>query len=835
MSTLDSRHLERWAAYRDAEAFRLIVHRYGSMVFGVCSRVLHNPTDAEEVTQECFEILATAKTPPEGYSLGAWLHGMATKRSLMRLRSDRRRTNRETEYASKQPRSVEIGWNDVYQYVDAAVAALPDELRIPLAYHFYEGLSDRRIAHALGLSRRTVRDRIARGVDAIAESLRERGLTLGAMALSTLMYAKLAEAVPLTPSLSASLGQLALARAACRPSTGRIVLSRMATFWSGTAGKRLAALIGISTLLVLTGHGDRPVEHHPEASRRPRIDAAHGVLLESMEELTGLADTPSEVTAILPPILEANGEFGWAVTVLDDLTGDGIPDIGLGARCQRGALPDGAPGRVHLLDGASGASIATLDSPHPEPACVPWACDAKGEFGAALTTLQDLNGNGYRELVVGAPGERVGEYFAAGHVYIFDSLTRDLIRTLQTPNLERFANFGDSVAMVPDTNRDGFEDLVVGAVQESPAQVDAAGRVYHLTAAGRAYVFSGATGQVLQTLDSPDGWDVRLFGREVAGMSDLDGDGAGDVVVGQDSDRLDHAHVYSGATGARLASLGSPNEPDEGGFGTTLLAVPDCNGNGSGDFLVASPWETVDGRPRSGRVYLFDGTSRTVVRTFEAPSAGHEDFGCALAYSDDIAKGGQPGYLIAMRNRIDPVTYASAIAVYNAADGACEGTLRSPAPGIPKGSHIIRIASVKDLNGDGRSDLLITAPLGVSRDGIACGQAYLMKSPFLSSAKMPKPVAALAADIPHGAASPVDVQPGAPAHGSSTGSVSQRSWVGRFLHYARRIFHTITGQESATNRVGDSAEGIDTGDERATPESVDQPWGCRPRHVQNES
>jgi len=86
-----------WAAdsaVRDADAFAEIVSRYSAMVYGTCKRVTRNPTDAEDVAQECFIELARVRrtiTP----SLGGWLHRVAVRRSLNRLKAESRRKRRE--------------------------------------------------------------------------------------------------------------------------------------------------------------------------------------------------------------------------------------------------------------------------------------------------------------------------------------------------------------------------------------------------------------------------------------------------------------------------------------------------------------------------------------------------------------------------------------------------------------------------------------------------------------------------------------------------------------------------------------------------------------------
>ncbi len=826
MSKPNAKDEERWAAYRDAESFRGIVHRYGAMVHGTCSRVLRNATDAEEVTQECFESLAVSNTPPDGYSLGAWLHGMATKRSLMRLRAERRRATRESIYASRLPQTVDVGWNDIYQYVDEAVAALPEELRVPVIYHFYEGLSDRKIAKALDVSRRTIRDRLARGVAAVAESLRRRGLSVGLPALAAMLHAKLAEALPLNPSLASALGHLALAHAGCCTVPKAASASRIVAFWTSAPGKWTSGFLGFSALIALAALDGRSAKELAESRRVPHaIYTTASELSEAMAaplSSGGLAVALPDLLEMRPPVFEEKGKFGMAVTVIDDVTGDNIPDLVVGASDQRGSQEMGSPGRVHFLDGVSGECFASLDSPNPEPPCVPWACDAHGGFGGNVLTVQDMDGNGYPEVAIAAYGERVGENYAAGRVYIFDSLTRELIRTLETPNLQNFANLGTSIDGVPDVNHDGVDDVIVGAGQESPAG---------LNAAGRAYIFSGATGEVLHTLVSPDGAGAHIFGLSVAGLSDVDGDCAGDVVVGQSIDGLERVHVFSGATGKPIAMLRSPNEPDGGAFGQSLMRVPDCNGNGSCDFLVAASQETSRGIEGAGRVYAVDGRTCSVVRVFESPSNDTRSMGVSMAYSNDITGDAQPDYLIGARSKEVSDDSVPHILIFGANDGRYKATVAPPNP--KEGDDFFRIACVSDINGDAIDELLVTAPFASSGGKPDVGRAYVMKSPLLDSAGSPPSRTTLAAHATSADTGAGDAPQLNPRNGVLTQSGDAVPLETHVIRVARRLLrHIAAWRPGAENSRVSVAHAVDSAED-AEDETLDAPWGCRPQTLTN--
>lgn len=202
--------LRRWMDKRDAQAFKEIVSRYAPMVYATCTRVLSNTTEAEDITQECFEVLARTDRRPTEH-LGAWLHRVATNRALDRLRSEQRRKVREVDFVAAHPSRTELEWNDVYEYVDEAIAELPEELRVPVVAHFLRGESRVKIARAAGITRRTVSRRIARAIELLGKSLKKRGVSIGSGVLASLMATNLAEAAVVPPPLATALGKLALA------------------------------------------------------------------------------------------------------------------------------------------------------------------------------------------------------------------------------------------------------------------------------------------------------------------------------------------------------------------------------------------------------------------------------------------------------------------------------------------------------------------------------------------------------------------------------------------------------------------------------------------------
>ena len=132
-------------------------------------------------------------------------------------------------------------------------------------------------------------------------------------------------------------------------------------------------------------------------------------------------------------------------------------------------------------------------------------------------------------------------------------------------------------------NGDGKGDIAVGARNE-----DVGGNEF----AGRAYVFSGADGSLLFTLDTPNPQEYSYFGQSVA-VGDVNGDGKADIAVGawgedvSGNDWQGRAYVFSGTDGSLLFTLDTPN-PQTYVYFSYSLAMGDVNGDGKADIAVGA-------------------------------------------------------------------------------------------------------------------------------------------------------------------------------------------------------------------------------------------------------
>ena len=341
---------------------------------------------------------------------------------------------------------------------------------------------------------------------------------------------------------------------------------------------------------------------------------------------------------------------------------------------------------------------------------------AGDKLGVSMSAVPDISGDGRPEFLVGVfRADRPGNPTSivdAGAAHLYDGATFRRLRTFHGEKED--ARLGYAVAGVPDVDGDGKGDLLLG----SP-------RYYGVGSwSGRVYVYSGASGQLIRTLDG--GASTAQFGYAVAGLEDLNGDGRGEILVGAwgrngtagaDAGR---AYLYSGKDGKRLKEW--EGEGKDNFFGISVAGVPDADGDGKMDILIGAYGYGTTVNEDRGRVYLYSGASGSLIRTHTGERPG-DRFGWGVAGVPDTDGDGRGDLIVGARD-YDPPSLNNAGRVYliSGKDGKQLNTFDAVKSMDNLGRNV---AGVPDLDDDGRGDLLLPAHRGDGKAGVDTGIVYV--------------------------------------------------------------------------------------------------------------
>lgn len=293
--------LAEYAQTRDAEAFQKIVLAHKDMVYATARRMLRNTADAEDVTQNCFLMLARSPGKVRE-SLPGWLHRAAVGKSVDLIRREQARRAREGN-AMRQSAPEDVEWEGIKHALDETINRLPDELRIPLIRCYLEGQKQEAIAKELGLTQSAVAKRIQKGVELLRPVLRKGGWMGSVALLATLLGTKTAEAAP--AALTAALGKMAIAGlgGATSAATGTISgaggILMSAKTWIVAAG--VAAVIGAgAAVVVAVGNAS---SSSPQGTQVVQADDAPGIPATTTAPQSPQAEpvTPPPAEVTMPP------------------------------------------------------------------------------------------------------------------------------------------------------------------------------------------------------------------------------------------------------------------------------------------------------------------------------------------------------------------------------------------------------------------------------------------------------------------------------------------------------------------------------------------------------
>ncbi len=428
--------------------------------------------------------------------------------------------------------------------------------------------------------------------------------------------------------------------------------------------------------------------------------------------------------------------FGSALSLVDDLDGDGVDDFAVGAP-----------------DYSGNGRVDTYSSRNLEPMWSIYGSVTDSEFGSSVVSVGDIDGDKIADLIIGAPDD------GNGRVDAYSGATQSLIWSAYGEDMND--NFGVSLAPLADINGDSYNEVLVGADMANTGTLVDAGKVYALSGADGSIVYtldgnsSGAffgrdissfpggligNNRLAFTVGAPYGTDPYNskrgvayaftnngtliwhengiannieFGGKVFSSHDLTGDDIEDVVISAPKDSRGTVSVYKGAIDSRLwTQLGD----EETSLGSAVAVGGDVNGDGMDDIAISAQWNN------PGRVIIYSGISGNIMMELEGI------FGSDISFIRDVNGDGMDDIVIGdhLYNSARGIGTSGRVSVHSGDDGSLLWER------IADGASYLgfSVSTVLDVNGDGVDEVLAGAPNYEHCGSSGCegdiGRAYLL-------------------------------------------------------------------------------------------------------------
>jgi hypothetical protein len=363
------------------------------------------------------------------------------------------------------------------------------------------------------------------------------------------------------------------------------------------------------------------------------------------------------------------------------------------------------------------------------------AANADAPSDANTRVMIDINGDGFADVLVGADvAAKVSVYFGSATIDAtsWNGTTPALRIDVTSPDTSG-ANFGSALSSAGDVNGDGYADFLVGALDDSGSM--GAAHLYLGSAAPTATDWNGPSAARRIDLTGPDGANAR-FGKAVAGAGDINADGYADFVVGAYTGGMHGmAHVYFGSANPTATDWNATStatrvdlaSPDDNGalYGGSVTGAGDVNLDGYADFIVGDYGATA-----SGAAYVYLGAAAPGSAAWNGAAATlridvvgvNDSIAVSSAGVGDVNGDGYSDFLLgSSRPAGDARLYLGSATVSAATWNGTTATRRVDlvSPDSATAYFGSEVSSAGDVNGDGYADFIVTGQNENASAGIA--------------------------------------------------------------------------------------------------------------------
>jgi FG-GAP repeat len=287
-------------------------------------------------------------------------------------------------------------------------------------------------------------------------------------------------------------------------------------------------------------------------------------------------------------------QSGRSVASGGDVNGDGHDDMVISG-----------DGFARVRSGANGGSLWLASNHHMDD---------------QVLILGDINQDNCDDVIVASPRETVSGATETGVIRFYSGKTGSLLTTIWGGGLNQ--RFGYRIARAGDVNKDGRDDFLATSL-------------FHIGGKPAVSVVAGVWNDVIATIPALSN-SSSDFGIAIAGGKDFNGDGFADIVIGDPGydapggTNHGRVHVYSGLNYQPLLTITGPVGSE---FGRGVACVDDVNGDGKADIAIGAPeFVTVNGGVQvKGRVTIVSSANGATLKTWYAKDNTSNSFGVRLA------------------------------------------------------------------------------------------------------------------------------------------------------------------------------------------------------------